>query len=268
MKKIILLLIISSATFSFSFADNVDGPSVYLKSAVDTVDGGKLVKVTVSLSEPVIRFASDLVGVDGGRLESVRKLNSYSYLLFIRAADSSRELNVQVEADKVQNTAKVFNNYSSNELIIKVNPVVAPAPTGPSNSEISNLLDTVVRTQQAQTQAIQAQQAQAAQQTQVAPAVTYVNCNGVTIPSTQTCTAPAAYNTVAPSSGYYDLYGNYYPNTNYYNTPTYYPGTVPYNYSSYGNYYNSAPYYYNSTPTYYPSTSYSTGYGIGSWLGW
>jgi hypothetical protein len=248
--KFLALAIAALLSFTCSFANSVDGPNITLSTSVRKVDAGKTVKVNLTLDEAVLRLTPDQVGVDGGKLESIRKLNPTSYVLFVRASEDSLSVSVQVEADKLQNTTKTFNNYASNELTIKVIPP-APAPTVNSDNALSNLLNSVVST---------VQQSQASQPAPVAqPAVTYVNCYGVNIPSTKVCTPPASYNynSVTPmSAGYYDAYGNYYPN---YSTYSSYPGVVPY--SSY-----NAPYYYNTNPYY--NTGYYTGYSVGSWFDW
>ncbi len=240
MKKILFLLTITFSITFFVYADNISGPVITLKNTVTSIEVGKQVKVNVNFSEPVIRFDRGQVSVDGASLESVRKLGPYSYLLFLRASENSKEINIQIEADKVQNSSKVYNDTASNEVTIKIIQLKPVAPVS-TDKEIAKILDTVVSASQLQTQ--QVQQAQPVQYSQ--PQVTYINCYGVNIPSTQQCMPPTnSYN----YSGYYDTYGNYYTTTPTYTTPMYNSNVYYSPYSSYGSSYYDTEEYYISTP--------------------
>jgi hypothetical protein len=161
MKIIKFALLTLLLTFTLSFASGANGPDVTLKSTVNQIDAGKLVKVSVGFSEPILSFGREQVSVDGASLESVRKIGPSSYLLFLRASDNVKELSVQVEADKVQNKNLVFNQNASNEVIIKVNPSQpTPAPQNDSTLDISGFLDAVkasAQQQSAQAQGLQVQ---------------------------------------------------------------------------------------------------------------
>ena len=230
LKKIICTLTIVCLFFTNVYATSSTGPRINLKTTVQKVESGTLVKITADFSEPVIRFTRSEVSVDGGSVESVRKLGPSSFVIFARPTGDAKELDVQVESDKVQNTDKVYNELSSNEIVVKVSTQVQePRQGSDSSAQISSLLDTVTKTinsQQQQTQTVQ-----------TAPVVQYVNCYGNYIPSTQVCVSPY---TTTPVNNYYNPYSTY---------------------PSYGSYYND---YYSYPSTYYPS--YNSGYN--SWFNW
>lgn len=240
---IIATICFITSVFVFTaFADEVSGPGISLRSTQSSVQASQVVKVTVSFSEAVARFTRDQVVVDGGNVESVRKLGPTSYLIFVRAGEGSRYVNIQVEAGAVQNLKKVYNDYASNELVVRVVPPAATQSTTDTTSSnaISNLLQQITNNTAPITNTVSSQ-----------PATTYVNCNGTAIPSTQTCTTnsnPNVYNPYAQQTGgYYDAYGNYIPTqTNPYSSPYASPYSSPY-----GNTYSQTPVYDPYSGTYY-----------------
>lgn len=213
----LMLSVLCGFTFSsaYAFADEESGPEIILRSTVRMVEAGKTVKITATFSEPVTKFTKDRVSVDGGVLETLRKLSPQSYLLFVRAEANVKEIDVQVESSKVQNSKKIFNTYASNNLLIKVKTPPPPAAESQSATEISKLLDKMEKSSAINNPAPTAQPIQ--QQ------ITYKICNGYTIPSNQPCQPQN-------NTSYRDAYVNTY----------YYPGTTPYpsTYPPYNSYYD------------------------------
>ncbi len=252
MKKALIIstILLLSTT---AFADNITGPNITLRSTATTVVAGQSARVTVTVSESLLRFGSDQISVDGGTIESIRKLSPVSYTLFIRVADNTRTLDVIVEASKVQNQAKVYNEYSSNNLILKVTQP-APAATGitPASSitsTISSLLDTITKNVATKPAAVTTTPAPV-QQAPVQQAPVYTNPNqyqpAYTSPySTPYSTYNNSYN-ANPCIGYDPYYSRYnaYCESQYYNS-----------YNSYTQPVYTSPYdpyptpYYTTTPT-------------------
>lgn len=239
------------------FADEVSGPGISLRSTQSSVQTSQVVKITASFTEAVARFTRDQVAVDGGNVESVRKLGPTSYLIFVRAGEGTRYVNIQVEAGVVQNLKKVYNDYASNELVVRVvAPAAAPSATDTTNSNaISNLLQQITNNTTPAANTVSSQ-----------PATTYVNCNGTAIPSTQTCATnpnsnPNVYNPYAQQTGgYYDAYGNYIPaQTNPYASPYSNPYSTSYSQTPVYDPYTGTYYYPANTPVISPTVSpYST----------
>lgn len=228
------LLSVSLLSSNFLFADSVNGPQIILSTTVRSVEVGELFKVTVKVDEPLLKFTVNEVSVDGGRLESVRKLSPYSYLLFVRA-EESKEVDILVESEKVQNRGKVFNADASNNLIVKVKAkVVTPQVAQPSiTKDLSSLLDEVVK-------AKTTSNVSAPVTNQATQQVSYYNCNGQAIPTTQACnTSAQSLTPMYQPTGYYDAYGNYYTNSPY--------STNPYSAYGYGTYSSYSPYSSYST---------------------
>ncbi len=236
-KKIFSLMLTTLLFVNFTSA-----LSVSLTTTSRTVEEGKSVKVRANFTENILKLPASAISVDGGNVQSVRKMNGSSYLIYILAASDSKEMDVQIEAEKVQDLKKNFNDGSSNELVIKITKVVPVEVvntnqnnSGITTSQLGELLDKVVENTKNQTP----------KYTPVAAPVQYYMCNGVSIPTTQTCTqqsqayqpvyTPSVYNPNYPSTGYYDVYGNYIlPTTSYGN----YNGYGSYNtYSNYDTYY-------------------------------
>lgn len=218
---------------SFAFADDTDGPDVFLKANLSKVDAGQVVKITASLSEPVLRFGADSVSADGGTITSVRKLSKVSYLIYVRANDDAKTVDVQVSASTIQNLNKVYNSYSSNEVIVKVvPPPVVQNPTSDNSNGLSKVLDKIKQTIDTNNAINEAKNA-ASQQ---AANSQYVNCYGQMIPANQTCNNPNVYNATNPYVAPYNSYG--YPTT----------GAIP----------TSQPVYDPITDTYYYQTVYTS----------
>jgi hypothetical protein len=253
-KKTTLFSIIFFVFASFASAADLD---ITLRADSSVVDAGKTLKVRIAFNRSVSKFNAQMLSVDGGHVESMRKLSSLSYLAFVRADENVKQVDILVEAEAVLDLNKNPNPDASNNLIIKVRPanpvnptpILNPEPTF-SNSQISDLLDKVVKS---------STPAQPAAPVQSTPnyATGYYFCQGVQIPNSQPCnnTQQQTQNSVyvAPNTVYYDTYGNYYP-SGYNNTNTLYIDSG-YGYGSYGSYdvYGSGYGSGNST--------YGTGYG-------
>lgn len=254
-KKLALLFVVFTFSFNFSSALPL---IVELRADYGVVEAGKIAKVRVLLNKPVLKFVAQMVSIDGGRIESVRKLSSTSYLLFIRVNDDTKELDIIVEDGVVQDVDKVFNDGASNNIIMKVKspklPLtpIAPAVVDPgvSASQISELLEKVVKNTTANTQATTNNNSNG-----------FYYCAGVQIPNTQACNptaqqqqqqivSPTYYPATVNSTGYYDSYGNYYPPTN--NSSVFYGSGYDSTYygSGYGDTYSSGV-YTTVVPTYF-----------------
>ena len=262
MKKYFLLIVVL-LNLNFVLAAGDDGLDISLSSPLSKVEPGRVFRVNVVFSDPIKKTTLADFSVDGGSPENLRKINSKSYLLFVRAGTDVKEVDVQVEANKIKSSTGIWNEEASNDIILKViAPVVVPPPAQPDTTSLSGLLDNLTKT---------IKQNNATQQ-QAAPQVQYYNCNGQSIPTTQTCyqqntqtsvqgqyVAPLApYNSY--NTGYYNPYNSYDPYSNYNSTSYYNTNSGYYNPNSY---YTVTP-VYRSTPV---SPAYSAGYGVGSGFG-
>lgn len=244
-KKLSIIGVLMMFAFSIACAQDDDGPNLTLKAMSSTVDSGKVVKISVNSNQPLAKLTANMISIDGGNIESVRKLSSYSYLIFIRAGDS-REIDVQIEASVVQNrNTKAYNSYASNNVVVGVN--APPVSTADSSNQLSKILDTVQSVIQQNNQA--AQQAVQTNQ-QAVTQVQYYYCNGYQIPTTQACNqSPYVTNQYNPYGTVQSVYDPV--SGTYVNPYTGQPVANPYNY----NYYNS----YNPYGVYNYNTNYNTG---------
>lgn len=204
--------------FVFASFANAADLDITLRADSSVVDAGKSLKVRIAFNRSVSKFNAQMLSVDGGHVESMRKLSSLSYLAYVRADENVKEMDILVEAEAVLDLNKNPNPDASNNLIIKVRPaqITNPAPIlNPepsfSNTQVSDLLDKVVKS------------STIVQPSAPAPstpnyATGYYFCQGVQIPNSQPCNnnnnnSQQNQNTVyvTPSTVYYDAYGNYYP---------------------------------------------------------
>lgn len=282
MKKIILLFILST---SFVFAKDL---SVTLSPETTTVEAGKTARVRISFSQAPKKFSVTDISIDGGTVDSVRKLSTRVYLAVVRASEDSKEVELQIQADAIRDNEGDLNENASNSVRLKVvantqkleaeNKINTEKAKLETEKTLNTLLNAV--TQNAKSSAPAAS----------APQVQYYNCNGTAIPTTQQCVQNANVNTnsvlYVPSNNYGGVYGDpynsYTPYTSYGNTQGYvvYPTGLytPYEMSYYDRYYSNYGYYpktyyttyYNNygyyPETYYSSPFYEVGYGFGSGL--
>ena len=282
MKNILKTLLLTAILFTFAnltFAKDLD---ISLSPEVNKVEAGKTARVRVNFTNAPKKFLMTDISIDGGRVESVRKLSTRVYVAIVHANDDAKEIELQVQADSIRDGEGDLNENASNSVSIKVIPntekVAAEnnAKVEQINNEnqkaISSLLEAV--TTSARNNAAQAIQQQSAAQVQ------YYMCNGVSIPSTQQCTIAPQNNagTVITTPGYYDFWGNWIPPTQSIQTtqtvnaltPVYNPYNTYNSYGSYGSYgvtpvydsayYNNYYYDYGHYPQSYYSSSYYYGY--------
>lgn len=95
-------------------------PQVNLVANVNTINSVDSFKTIVNFSEPVKELTPDAIIVDGGTVKEIRKLSKLSYAVLITPDESTKEVNVQIEADKVADLAGNLNEEGSNEVNVKV----------------------------------------------------------------------------------------------------------------------------------------------------
>ena len=259
-KFIISLLVLTLSIFSFilpsAFAKDLD---IVLKSEYATVAPNKTFRVTAYFNKPITKLLITDIEIDGGRIESVRKINTKTYLIFARPSEDVNEVNLQIQADVVKDKEGDLNEYASNDLSVKVtqdkNTLKEQeiANLKQSDQENKKMINDLVNTiNNSNKNAATAAQSQTnANQNQVQ----YYNCNGKATPITKDCYTNGnylPYTTIYTMPSYEPLYNDYYY--------TYYNYSNPYsNSNSYSSPYSS-PYsstYYSSPSTYYYDPYYS-----------
>lgn len=282
MKKFIILFILST---SFVMAKDL---SISLSPESTTVEAGKTARVRVSFSQAPKKFSASDISIEGGTVDSVRKLSTRVYLAVVRASEDVKDVELQIQADSVRDNEGDLNENASNSIRLKVtaniqkleveNRAKAEQVKLENEKTLNSLLNIVTQT---------SRNNNTPAPTAPAPQVQYYNCNGQAIPTTQQCIQNANVNTnnvlYIPSGSYVDTYGNtynpygaygttqgyvVYPTglysqyemnyyDRYYNNYGYYPRTY------YTTYYNNYGYY---PQTYYSSPYYEAGYGLGAGL--
>lgn len=259
MKKFILLFILST---SFVLAKDL---SVSLSPETTTIEAGKTARVRVNFSQAPKKFSATDIAVDGGTIDSVRKLSTRVYLAVVRASEDAKEVELQIQADAIRDNEGDLNENASNSVRLKI---VANTQKLEAENKI-NSEKVKLETEKTLNTLLNAVTQSAKNNPPVstpAPQVQYYNCNGQAIPTTQQC----VQNT-QQIGGYYDAWGNWVPAVQ--TAPIVAPTVVPYNsynaYSSYSPYstYGVTPVYdatyyanYYDYYGYYPQSYYSSPY--------
>ncbi len=269
MKTSEILLFIGLVFLGLSFVSAKD-LNISLSPDTTTVEAGKTARVRVNFSQAPKKFSATDISIDGGTVDSVRKLSTRVYLAVVRSSEDAKEVELQIQADAIRDNEGDLNENASNSVRIKVvantQKVEAESKARVEQAKLENektlnsLLNIVSQTAKNN-----------APVSTPAPQVQYYNCNGQAIPTTQQCVQNANVNTNSvlyiPSNNYgtgYVVYptGLYSPYEmsyydRYYNNYGYYPKTY------YTTYYNNYGYY---PETYYSSPYYDVGYGFGAGL--
>lgn len=278
MKTSKILIFIGLVFLGFSSVSAKD-LSISLSPETTTVEAGKTARVRINFSQAPKRFSATDISVEGGTVDSVRKLSTRVYLAMVRASEDAKEVELQIQADTIRDNEGDLNENASNSIGIKVventqkleveNKAKIQQAKLDNEKTLNNLLNIVTQNAKNNTPT-------------VAPAtqVQYYNCNGQAIPTTQQCVQNANVNAngvlYMPSNSYVDPYGSYTNTQGYivYPSGLYSPYEITYYdryYTSYGyyprtyytTYYNNYGYYPES---YYSSPYYEVGYGFGSGL--
>lgn len=260
MKKFIILFILST---SFVMAKDL---SISLSPESTTVEAGKTARVKVNFSQAPKKFSATDISIEGGTVDSVRKLSTRVYLAVVRASEDVKEVELQIQADAIRDNEGDLNESASNSVRIKVTlnteKPVAEKPVAEKagkteqektdyNLKLSALLDAITASAKKNTTV-------STTATTPTSGVSYYNCNGVAIPTTQQCVQQqtAAQQTVSyvqnSEPQYITVYDDYYdeyvtiPNPNYRATvqvvqqsvtpTTYFTGSY---YTSTGSYFNN-----------------------------
>lgn len=179
-------------------------PNISLSANLNTVEAGGTFKVVLNASEEIKPITPDMIIITGGVIKEIRKLSKVSYTISVTASGETKNVEVQIEADRVYDTANNLNEDASNEVVVKVKGSTLAGNTSTSsdiNVDIDGLLSKVmsavpvcnysptgllitINTDGSQVNVSGCAQTKADQQAQNAP--TY-NCNGANIPITQPC---------------------------------------------------------------------------------
>ncbi len=255
--KFIISFIIMAVSFGLQSLYAAD-LNITLKSEYATAAPNKTFRVTAYFNKPITKLLMTDIEIDGGRIESVRKINTKTYLIFARPSEDSREVSLQIPADVVKDKEGDLNEYASNDLSVKVTQdknvlkeqeIANLKQSDQENKKmINDLVNTINNTNKNAATAAQSQTQTNANQNQVQ----YYNCNGKATPITKDCYTNGSYlpyTTIYTMPSYEPLYNDYYY--------TYYNYSNPYsNSNSYSSPYSST--YYSNPSTYYYSPSYST----------
>lgn len=95
-------------------------PSVTLTANVTEIPTNSTFKVVANFSEEVKPITPDSVIVDGGSVKEIRKLSPTSFSISIIPDENTKNVLVQIEADKIEDLAGNLNENASNEINVKI----------------------------------------------------------------------------------------------------------------------------------------------------
>lgn len=123
----------------------VEALCVNLSSNVNTIPRGYTFKVIINTSVELKSFDVSNISVDGGTVKEIRKLSKTSYFAVINPAEDAKVVNVQIEAESLEDINGNRNDNASNEVIVRILIPVTTTNNSSSSTNnssfISNLLD-------------------------------------------------------------------------------------------------------------------------------
>jgi len=119
-------------------------PRVSLSANLNSVEPSATFKVVANFSEEVKPISVESIIVDGGSVKEIRKLSKTSYAITITPNENTKNILVQVEADKISDLAGNLNENASNEITVQlrstnlantINPNTNPQTNNPNPTQ-------------------------------------------------------------------------------------------------------------------------------------
>lgn len=151
---------------------------VVLSANTTIIPSGSQLKVLIDFSNDIPELSQDALIIDGGSVKEIRKMSKKQFLAVIVSNEDAKNIDVQIEADKVKDVDGNTNQNASNEILVSVS-------SGGIGSAIVNTVGSIADSLGSILNKI----------TSGLPATQY--CNGVQISASVTCNPSAVSSAVA-----------------------------------------------------------------------
>lgn len=111
---------------------NIGGKIILrLSTQQKIIERQEQLKIALEVNAEDLKIDPEVFIVEGGSVQSIRKLGKLSYLILIGAEESANSISVQIEADRIKDANGNTNEEASNEIIVKITGSVAQQTQAP-----------------------------------------------------------------------------------------------------------------------------------------
>jgi hypothetical protein len=128
-------------------ATNTTPLKIAIAANARSITANTQLRVMINSSREIQTPDSGSIIVDGGRVIEIRKMSKTQYLGVIVASEGARQINIQIEADKISDLDGLTNDDASNEITVAVtaSSIVSTInnAAGTLTSSIENILNQI-----------------------------------------------------------------------------------------------------------------------------